>query len=319
MRTCLERNLNLALQVLEAKGERRRLRKPDGRGAAQRAARRFAAAFPAAGRAGDRLQRARRRRAARFDAGRHPRGGRDGSRAGTLPRDVSGYGRARAGACGAGDRTGAARRRSAGAVSGAAAVGRAIRIFCNNRCSESLHIDLAALAAQALSGARCERGALKDQIVESLFAAAERICSGVVSAPDGADRRRQLRLDRALTNKWLALARRRFPIMLLLLAGIFWITITGANIPSQWLHTALFRIEECSTTRFAVCRCRWPARLIVHGVPGARLGGLRDAAADGDFLPAFLRCLRMSGYLPRVAFNLDRCFQAAAMPAANRR
>ena len=72
-----------------------------------------------------------------------------------------------------------------------------------------------------------------------LCIAAEDLALDIVRTEPTACHQRDRKLDRILTGKWTG-----FPIMLLLLAGIFWITITGANIPSQWLHTALFRLEE---------------------------------------------------------------------------
>ena len=169
---------------------------------------------------------------------------------------------------------------------------------------ESLHIDLAALAAQALSGARCERGMMKDQIVESLFAAAERICSGVVSAPDGPPRR-QLRLDRALTNKWLA-----WPVTALLLACVFYLTLRGANAPSAWLTAAFARIERgLNAAAYALRAPRWLRGLLVDGVFGTTAWVVAVMLPPmAIFFPLF-SLLEEAGFLPRVAFNLDRCFR----------
>ena len=164
-------------------------------------------------------------------------------------------------------------------------------------------IELPEPAAHALSGAR-ERGRLKDQIVESLFAAAERICDGVVSAPDGPPKR-QLRLDRALTNKWLA-----WPVTALLLAGVFYLTLRGANAPSQWL-TALFAWVErgLNAVAYALHAPRWLRRLLVDGVFGTTAWVVAVMLPPmAIFFPLF-SLLEEAGFLPRVAFNLDRCFR----------
>ena len=164
-------------------------------------------------------------------------------------------------------------------------------------------IELPEPAAHALSGAR-ERGRLKDQIVESLFAAAERICDGVVSAPDGPPKR-QLRLDRALTNKWLA-----WPVTALLLAGVFYLTLRGANAPSQWLTALFARVERgLNAAAYALHAPRWLRGLLVDGVFGTTAWVVAVMLPPmAIFFPLF-SLLEEAGFLPRVAFNLDRCFR----------
>ena len=82
---------------------------------------------------------------------------------------------------------------------------------------------------------------LADQTVGCLSAEADRICAaaGTGSGLSARDRR----LDRLLTGKWTGI-----PIMLLLLAAVLWITIAGANYPSQWLSAGFAwigaRLEE---------------------------------------------------------------------------
>jgi len=74
-----------------------------------------------------------------------------------------------------------------------------------------------------------------DDTVEALYAEAARISSRTAILSDNARRPRfdQL-LDRLLTNRWTG-----FPIMILILAVVFWITIEGANIPSAFLSSIL--------------------------------------------------------------------------------
>ena len=67
---------------------------------------------------------------------------------------------------------------------------------------------------------------------------AEEICRGAVfSGPDSLRRDRQI--DKVLTSRVLG-----FPIMLTLLALVFFITITGANYPSQLLSDVLFKVQD---------------------------------------------------------------------------
>ncbi|HBK53448.1 MAG TPA: iron transporter FeoB, partial [Syntrophomonas wolfei] len=57
------------------------------------------------------------------------------------------------------------------------------------------------------------------------------------------------------------------PIMLLLLTLILWITITGANYPSQLLATGLFWLEEQLTALFlAVNAPVWLSGLLIQGM-----------------------------------------------------
>lgn len=73
---------------------------------------------------------------------------------------------------------------------------------------------------------------------EYLSRLAEEICRGAVfSGPNSLRRDRQI--DKVLTSRVLG-----FPIMLALLALVFFITITGANYPSQLLSDVLFKVQD---------------------------------------------------------------------------
>ncbi len=146
---------------------------------------------------------------------------------------------------------------------------------------------------------------LKDRVVSALVGAAEEICRGAVTyekqAYDAADRR----LDRILTSK-----RTGYPIMLLLLAFIFWLTITGANYPSQLLSDGLFWVQDRLTEFFQYINAPdW-----LHGV--LVLGLYRVLAWVVSvmlppmmiFFPLFT-LLEDAGYLPRIAYNLDKPFK----------
>ena len=97
------------------------------------------------------------------------------------------------------------------------------------------------------------------------------------------------------------------PIMLGLLAVIFWLTISGANLPSALLAKGLFRLQDLLS-----------GALLGLGVPlwlhdALILGVYRVAAwvvsvmlpPMAIFFPLFT-LLEDMGYLPRVAYNLDR-------------
>ena len=107
---------------------------------------------------------------------------------------------------------------------------------------------------------------------------------------------------------------RRFgvPLMLLLLAGVFYITLFGANVPSEWLSTHLLALG----TPFA-------GALAKLGLPPFFVSMLTDglwrvlATVASAMLPAMaiffplFTLLEDAGYLPRVAFQLDHAFQCA--------
>lgn len=143
------------------------------------------------------------------------------------------------------------------------------------------------------------------QPAEHYVKRAEELCRGVVSFGDEAYAQRDRKRDEIFTGRFTA-----FPIMLLLLMGIFWLTISGANYPSELLHRGLFYLED---KLMEVC--------LLAGMPAA----LREMLVFGMyrvmawvvsvmlppmaiFFPLF-SILEDSGYLPRVAFNLDKCFK----------
>ena len=96
--------------------------------------------------------------------------------------------------------------------------------------------------------------------------------------------------------------------MIALLALVFYLTIKGANYPSQWLSRGLFCIYDSLLEGFRP----WapPPGSPAAGGGGLQdpgLGGVGDAAAHGHLLPPFYPPGGL-GYLPRIAYNLDRPF-----------
>lgn len=115
-------------------------------------------------------------------------------------------------------------------------------------------------------------------------------------------------LDRVLTNRWSG-----FPLMLAILAAVFWLTIEGANVPSGLLASLLIetvhpRLHDLG----AMLSMPW-------WLSGFLFDGLYLATAwvvavmlppMAIFFPVFT-LLEDFGYLPRVAFNLDSMFRVA--------
>ena len=146
---------------------------------------------------------------------------------------------------------------------------------------------------------------LRDFIVGAIVRRTEKVCAGAVTYRTknygAADRK----LDKALTGRLIG-----YPIMLLLLAFIFWLTISGANYPSELLSKGLFWLGG-----------RLMLLLKSAGVPW----WLREALITGVykcvawvvsvmlppmaiFFPLFT-LLEDVGYLPRIAYNLDAPFK----------
>ena len=163
----------------------------------------------------------------------------------------------------------------------------------------------AGTARAELEAAGIGREALSDRIVSALVAQAERLCSGVVTHERPVYRQADLRIDRVLTSRLLG-----YPVMLALLAFVFWLTVVGANAPSRILSRWLFGVQDWLTALFHA----WGAPEWLHGL--LVLGMFRTMAwvvsvmlpPMAIFFPLFT-LLEDLGYLPRVAYNLDRPFQ----------
>ncbi len=152
-----------------------------------------------------------------------------------------------------------------------------------------------------------ERSKLRDRVVFSIVELAQDICRQVVQIENEKYNQTDRKIDNVLASRKLGI-----PIMILLLALIFWITLQGANIPSGILMNFLFGIQDKLTGFF-----------ITHNLPdwlhGALVPGVYRTLAwvvsvmlppMAIFFPLFT-FLEDLGYLPRVAFNLDNFFKKA--------
>jgi len=115
-------------------------------------------------------------------------------------------------------------------------------------------------------------------------------------------------LDRLLTSRWLG-----FPVMLLILAVVFWITIAGANVPSQMIATFLLDTVHPALKALgaAIGMPWWLSGFLFDGMYLATAWVIAVMLPPmAIFFPLFT-LLEDFGYLPRVAFNLDKLFQKA--------
>ena len=167
--------------------------------------------------------------------------------------------------------------------------------------------------ARILKAATRQRWTLRpgfhDALAENLHREATRIadrCVARVGDRPGAELDR--RLDRWLTNRVFG-----FPLMLGILAVVFWLTIAGANVPSAMLATLLLdNVHPALGTFGEWARMPW-------WLSGFLFDGVYLATAwvvsvmlppMAIFFPLFT-LLEDFGYLPRVAFNLDSLFRRA--------
>lgn len=148
---------------------------------------------------------------------------------------------------------------------------------------------------------------LHDTLMESIYENATSIAGKVVIYPDkkpafSLDRT----LDKILTNKYLG-----FPIMFLILAVVFWITIEGANIPSglianllvDTLHPALKNLANSIGFPW------WLSGVMIDGAYLSMAWVVSVMLPPMAIFFPIYTLLEDFGYLPRVAFNMDPLYK----------
>ena len=167
-----------------------------------------------------------------------------------------------------------------------------------------------AIAAQAASERAMlhDRGwseqRVRDAVASALVHHAERIAAGCTRPPE--KRKREARLDRFLTGRWTGI-----PAMAALLLLVLWLTISGANPISDALHGGLDALGRVMN--------RGLRHVLPDGVCSLLIDGVWQVLAwvvavmlppMAIFFPLFT-LLEDVGYLPRIAFNLDHAFRRA--------
>ena len=161
---------------------------------------------------------------------------------------------------------------------------------------------LAAIAREAHElGERLDPDA-KVRIVQRRYEFADRLVRKAVRHTQPWRETLTERLDRIVTHRFWS-----WPIMLAMLAAVFWITIEGANIPSDWLAQGFDWLAH--TLRAFLTRVDAP-----WWVTGALVDGLivGTGAVISVMLPPMVifftafAIMEDMGFIPRVAFNLDR-------------
>ncbi len=148
-----------------------------------------------------------------------------------------------------------------------------------------------------------------ERLVEAMYTEAARLGDRAVTRPGAAPRFDLDRgIDRVVTSR-----RWGFPIMVLLLALVFWLTIAGANVPSGMLANLLLDQAHpaLKTLAAGIGMPSWLSGFLLDGVYLATAWVIAVMLPPmAIFFPLFT-LLEDFGYLPRVAFNMDRFFQRA--------
>lgn len=157
-------------------------------------------------------------------------------------------------------------------------------------------------AAQAI-----HEDGLRDSIVTDIYEAADEITKKVVTKKSQRKIDFDQKVDDLLTSRIFG-----YPIMILLLGMIFWLTITGANYPSQMLASFFFWLEAKLTIFFTyIGSPEWLHGIVVLGIYRTLAWVISVMLPPmAIFFPLFT-LLEDLGYLPRVAFNLDKLFKTA--------
>ena len=148
-----------------------------------------------------------------------------------------------------------------------------------------------------------------DDLVESIYTDAARIADRAVTRQGERGRFDLDRtIDRFVTSRWLG-----FPLMLLMLTVVFWLTIEGANYPSAMLATLLVDTVHpaLKSGAAAIGVPLWLGGLLIDGMYLSMAWVVSVMLPPmAIFFPLFT-LLEDYGYLPRVAFNLDGLFRRA--------
>lgn len=173
-------------------------------------------------------------------------------------------------------------------------------IFKNKKISEIINSEREKLIENGFDGKK-----IREILVNGIMKKSENIYNLCVHIENKNYDKKDRAIDNLLTSKLTGI-----PIMLALLTLIFWITLVGANYPSQLISNALFWVQDRLTELCVSINCPW----WVHGI---FVEGIYRTLAwvvsvmlppMAIFFPLFT-FLEDTGYLPRVAFNLDNAFR----------
>ena len=144
---------------------------------------------------------------------------------------------------------------------------------------------------------------INEKVVSQILLNAKNITEACVSYNNKNYQERNRKIDKILTSKITGI-----PIMLILFLFVFWITITGANYPSELLSNFLFSLEEPLYNILSFLP-EFIRNIVVFGAYKVLAWVVSVMLPPmAIFFPLFT-ILEDLGYLPRIAFNLDRFFK----------
>jgi len=154
--------------------------------------------------------------------------------------------------------------------------------------------------AQSLTSSK-----LRDDIVQHLYERSHTLCGEGISYTKSKVDMRTEKLDAIFTSPIFG-----FPIMMVMLGVLFYLTIAGANIPSSMLAEFFGFLEGKITSFFQFVHSPdWLHGMLVLGLYRGTTWVISVMLPPmAIFFPAFA-LLENYGYLPRVAFNMDRLFK----------
>ncbi len=145
---------------------------------------------------------------------------------------------------------------------------------------------------------------IREKMIGDLYRNAEDIAGAVVSVKSKSAHCRENKIDDMILSR-----RYGYPLMLLLLGTVFWLTIVGANVPSSWLGDALFgAVAVISDVGFFLGVPEWLHHMVVYGVFQCLAWVVAVMLPPMAIFFTLFTLLEEWGYLPRVAMSLDHLF-----------
>lgn len=160
---------------------------------------------------------------------------------------------------------------------------------------------------QNLEKQKINQSNFKDKIVADIMKRAEEISQEVCTFENKDYGEKDRKIDKILTSKKLGI-----PIMILFLGVIFWITIIGANYPSDLLFSVFNWVQDKLIVFADYIHCpEWISSMLINGVYQTLTWIVAVMLPPmAIFFPLFT-FLEDLGYLPRIAFNMDGFFKKA--------
>ena len=148
---------------------------------------------------------------------------------------------------------------------------------------------------------------VKDKMISSIVFMAENVYKDAVTLQNEEYNSKDRKIDKILTSKTWGI-----PIMLLFLGIIFWLTIVGANYPSELLSQFFEWLQEKILYVFDFLLApEWIKGILIDGVYRTLTWIIAVMLPPmAIFFPLFT-LLEDLGFLPRIAFNLDKFFRKA--------